>query len=149
MYSRTQLATKPVLQLISLLTFISVNLTFASSSGNWLGLNNICDAVTFFPQLFFIDDIVSHMAFCCVSRLDRRMVLAAGCVGAKAEQLPTMRRADRMARRKRFILAFIEWALRVISCKNEGGEFSRHWSWNLVSRRKIHKSHVGSSMVRV
>ena len=36
------------------------------------------------------------------------MVLAAGCVGAKAEQLPTMRRADRMARRKRFILAFIE-----------------------------------------
>ena len=45
------------------------------------------------------------------------MVLAAGCVGAKAEQLPTKRRADRMARRKRFILAFIEFDEEVVKCK--------------------------------
>ena len=45
------------------------------------------------------------------------MVLAAGCVGAKAEQLPTMRRADRMARRKRFILAFI---------RDEEGEINKY-----------------------
>lgn len=64
----------------------------------------MCDAVAFLPQLLYIDETVSQMALCCVSRLDRRMVVLAGCVGAKAEVVPTMRRADRMARRKRFIL---------------------------------------------
>ena len=54
------------------------------------------------------------------------MVLAAGCVGAKAEQLPTKRRADRMARRKRFILAFIEMK-RLLITKMRGGDFAdRH-----------------------
>ena len=53
------------------------------------------------------------------------MVLAAGCVGAKAEQLPTMRRADRMARRKRFILAFKEMKVLLFKLqKMRGGDLA-------------------------
>lgn len=56
--------------------------------------------------------MVSQIALCCVSRFDRLM--AVDCVGTKAEQLPTIRRVDRTARRKQFILA--EVLIETVGC---------------------------------
>ena len=63
----------------------------------------MCEAVAFFPQFSRSDFTVSQMAARWVLVLVYRTMLVGWVWGAKAEE-PTMRRAERMARRKRFIL---------------------------------------------